>query len=88
MKPRILNALDGAKFGAKVGLAIALLVEAVCLIVIAFDPFIRAKVLERSGGALQIVGGTIAGFALIAFYGAATGAIVRFILPPRRNSQN
>jgi len=82
MNARARNAISGAKFGAKVGLVIALLLLAVCLIVVAFDPFIRGKVLEQSGGPVWTVFGTIAGLAMFAFYGAATGAIVRLIFPP------
>jgi hypothetical protein len=83
MNPRLRNAIKGAIFGAKVGVLIALLVMAVMQIVIAFNPLIRGKFLEQSGGPLQFIGGIIAGLAMVAFYGAATGAIVRFIFPPR-----
>src|SRR5262245_60305482 len=81
------GALRGIKFGAMAGLAITLVIFAVCVIVMVFNPLVRQKQLaEFTGSPVSTIWKTIAGTALIMLYGALTGAVMMGLMNAFRAS--
>jgi len=77
LKNFVLGTVRGAKFGALAGLVIALVMLVVSVGIVVFNPQARHRALaEIADSPLSTIGETIAGVALIMFYGALTGAVI------------
>ncbi|MCI0363187.1 MAG: hypothetical protein L0219_04850 [Phycisphaerales bacterium] len=73
------GALRGARFGATVGLIIAVAINVLALCVILFDPASRDRMrddFDTTWEAVSNIAGTFIGAGLVVMYSALTGAVV------------
>jgi hypothetical protein len=78
------GAWRGAKFGALIGLVIAIGIESSAFVAMFFNPAFRAHAFDEHPTALSMIGGTIAGCGLVMLYGALAGALIMGLANIRR----